>query len=78
MKKRKREKLNLKKLARKREIEISITEIGKVNPSHILCEEMTIQYQDKIRHSFIWDEMVEKHGVGGAEELLKEFKVYIR
>jgi hypothetical protein len=77
MKKRKREKLNLKKAARKREIEITITEVGKVSSSRLLCKEMTREYQDEIRHSFIWDEMVEKHGVDGAEELLKEFRVYI-
>ena len=37
-------------------------------------EQMTKNYQEKIRQSPIWDEIVKKYGLKKAEELLKECK----
>ena len=32
-------------------------------------------YQEKVRNSPLWDEIVEQYGEDKAEELLKEFRV---
>ncbi len=37
-------------------------------------EKMTKEYQEKIRNSSIWDDMVQQYGEEKAEELLKEFR----
>jgi len=39
---------------------------------------MTKVYQDKIRNSPLWAEMVELYGQEGAEQVLKQFRVELR
>jgi len=46
-------------------------------PSPEQVEEMTRQYQEKIRNSPLWDQMVNNFGKEKAEELLKECRVKI-
>jgi hypothetical protein len=46
-------------------------------PSEEKLEEMSKIYQERIRHSPLWDEMVNRFGKNEAEELLKEFRVKI-
>jgi hypothetical protein len=46
-----------------------------VGPTSDMLEQMTRQYQERIRNSPLWDEMVQKFGVAEAEQLLKEFRV---
>jgi hypothetical protein len=41
-------------------------------------DEMTMVYQQKIRESALWDEMVKEFGEQGAERILREFRVEIR
>jgi hypothetical protein len=41
-------------------------------------EEMTKQYQENLRNSPMWSEMVRKFGRAKAEELLKECRVELR
>ena len=43
-------------------------------PSQEELEQMTKDYQEKIRQSPMWDEMVKKYGLKKAEELLKQCK----
>lgn len=47
-------------------------------PSAEELEQMTREYQKKIRKSPLWNEMVKKYGKAQAEELLKQFKAEIR
>ena len=47
-------------------------------PSEERLEEMSKIYQENIRNSPLWDEMVKEYGKEKAEELLKEFRVEIR
>ncbi len=47
----------------------------KPTPSEI--ENMTKEYQNQIRNSPIWNEMVSKYGLTKAENLLKEFKAKV-
>jgi hypothetical protein len=47
-------------------------------PSPEELEQMTKEYQKKIRNSPLWNEMVKKYGKEQAEEILKEFKAEIR
>jgi len=46
-------------------------------PSEEKLEEMSKIFQEKVRHSPLWDEIVEQYGEDKAEELLKEFRVKI-
>jgi hypothetical protein len=39
---------------------------------------MTRTYQEKIRHSSLWDTMVAEYGEAKAESMLKEFKVELK
>ena len=41
-------------------------------------ESMSRTYQDKIRHSPLWDTMVAEFGAEKAERMLKEFKVELK
>jgi len=43
-----------------------------------MLDEMTRAYQQKIRKSPLWEEMVREFGEERAERLLKEFRVEIR
>jgi len=43
-----------------------------------MLDEMTGSYQQKIRESPLWDEMVREVGEEEAERILKEFRVEIR
>ena len=47
-------------------------------PTPEKLEEMTKQYQENIRNSPMWGEMVRKFGRAKAEELLKGCKVELR
>jgi hypothetical protein len=47
-------------------------------PSSDELERMTKEYQNQIRNSPLWNEMVKKYGKEKAEELLKGFKAEIR
>jgi hypothetical protein len=79
MKKRKREKLNIKKALRKQIYEMPvkiILNLSDDSPEGQLNEMATKIYQDEIRHSEIWEEMVKDHGKDKAEELIEDFRVY--
>lgn len=39
---------------------------------------MTRSYQEKIRHSPIWNTMVAEYGEAKAERMLKDFKVELK
>ncbi len=47
-------------------------------PSPETLAEMTRFYQQNIRQSLLWDEMVREFGEQEAERLLREFRVEIR
>ena len=47
-------------------------------PSPETLDEMTGSYQQKIRESPLWEEMVRECGEKEAERLLREFRVEIR
>jgi hypothetical protein len=47
-------------------------------PTPEKLEEMTRQYQENIRNSPMWGEMVRKFGRAKAEELLKQCRVELR
>ena len=47
-------------------------------PTPEMLEEMTRQYQEQVRHSPLWGEMVKKYGEKQAEELLKECRAELR
>ena len=47
-------------------------------PSKKKLEEMTKKYQQEIRNSPLWDQMLIEFGKEKAEELLKEFRVETR
>ena len=47
-------------------------------PSPEQLKKMTKEYQNQIRNSPLWDEMVQKYGKEKAEKLLKEFKAETR
>lgn len=46
-------------------------------PTPDQLEQMTKQYQERIRNSPLWDAMVREFGEEKAEELLKDFKVQL-
>ncbi|MCJ8297265.1 MAG: SEC-C domain-containing protein [Colwellia sp.] len=47
-------------------------------PSDSEIEKMTKKYQNQVRNSPMWDEMVSEFGKEKAEELLKEFKAKVK
>jgi hypothetical protein len=47
-------------------------------PSPETLDEMTGNYQQKIRESPLWDDMVRELGEEEAERILKEFRVEVR
>ena len=47
-------------------------------PSAETLDEMTRVYQQNIRESPLWDEMVREFGEEEAERILKEFRVEVR
>jgi hypothetical protein len=48
------------------------------DPSSEQLEKMTEEYQNKIRNSPIWNQMVKKYGKEKAEELLKQCRAELR
>jgi hypothetical protein len=77
LKKRKREKLMMKKDAKRQNSEMVIWS-GKKDPQGLLCEEMIKKYQNEIRHSPVYRDMVREHGVHEAEKMLKGFRIFVR
>lgn len=49
-----------------------------VKPTSFEIDKMSKEYQNQIRNSPMWDEMVNEFGKEKAEELLKECKVDIK
>jgi len=47
-------------------------------PSPEMLDDMTRRYQQKIRKSPLWDEMVREFGAEEAERILAKFRVEIR
>ena len=47
-------------------------------PSPEMLDDMTRSYQQQIRESPLWDEMVREFGEEEAERILREFRVEIR
>jgi hypothetical protein len=47
-------------------------------PSQEVLDGMTRRYQQEIRNSSLWDEMVREFGEEEAEQILREFRVEIR
>jgi hypothetical protein len=47
-------------------------------PTSSEIEEMTKEYQNQVRNSPMWDDMVNEYGREKAEELLKEFKAEVK
>jgi len=47
-------------------------------PSQAMLDEMTKVYQEKIRNSPLWDQMVRQFGEQEAERILREFRVEVR
>lgn len=49
-----------------------------LSPSPDQVEQMTKQYQQNIRNSPLWDQMVEEFGPKEAEKLLKQCRIKIK
>ena len=47
-------------------------------PTSSEIDKMTKEYQNKIKNSPMWDEMVKQYGEEKAEELLSEFKAEVK
>ena len=47
-------------------------------PSPEMLDDMTRRYQQKIRESALWDEMVREFGEEEAERILRKFRAEIR
>jgi hypothetical protein len=47
-------------------------------PSKEKLDEMLKVYQDKIRNSSLWEELIEQYGMEKAEEILKQCRAEIR
>ena len=47
-------------------------------PDPQMMEELTRRYQEHIRRSPLWDEMVREFGLERAEQLLREFRAELR
>ena len=48
------------------------------SPSGVLLDQLTEQYQQNIRNSPLWEEVVRRFGPQEAERLLKAFRVEAR
>ncbi len=46
-------------------------------PSGALLDQLTEHYQQNIRNSPLWDEIVRRFGTEEAERILKEFRVEV-
>ena len=49
-----------------------------IKPTASEIDQMSKEYQNQIRNSPLWDDMVNEFGKEKAEELLKEFKAEIK
>jgi|GEM_PF-1980935 len=49
-----------------------------IAPAEVIEDEMTRNFQDKLRKSPLWDEMVKKYGQKKAEELLKQCRAEVK
>jgi len=49
-----------------------------MKPTSSEIDQMSKEYQNQIRNSPMWDEMVNEFGIEKAKELLKECKVDIK
>lgn len=49
-----------------------------IAPAKVLEDEMTRNFQEKLRKSPLWDEMVKKYGLEKAEELLKQCRAEVK
>ena len=49
-----------------------------VAPSGELLEQLTEQYQQNIRNSALWDEILRRFGPEEAERILKEFRIEVQ
>ena len=47
-------------------------------PSTEELEALSLRYQEQVRHSLIWDRMVEEFGPEEAERILLKFKAEVR
>ena len=47
-------------------------------PTPEMMEELTKEYQKRIRNSPLWDEMVKQYGFEKAEEILKECRAELK
>ncbi|MBU4444219.1 MAG: hypothetical protein L6422_04565 [Candidatus Marinimicrobia bacterium] len=47
-------------------------------PSPEMMDKMSKKFQENVRNSPLWDEIVSKYGLKKAEELLKEFRAELR
>ena len=47
-------------------------------PSAALLDELTLKYQQNIRNSPLWDEIVRRFGSEEAERILKQFRVDVK
>lgn len=47
-------------------------------PSQAELDQLTKEYQQQIKHSHFWGEMVEQYGEQKAEEMLGEFKAEVK
>jgi len=47
-------------------------------PSDALLDRLTEQYQESVRKSALWDEIVRRFGREEAERILKGFRVEVR
>jgi len=48
------------------------------SPSGELLEQLTEQYQQNIRNSALWEEIVRRFGPEEAERILKEFRIEVQ
>lgn len=49
-----------------------------VRPAEAQIEEMNLIYQEKLRHTPLWDEMIKQFGREKAEEVLKQCRIDIK
>ncbi len=49
-----------------------------VAPAEVIEDEMTRNFQEKLRKSPLWDEMVKQYGLEKAEELLKQCRAEVK
>jgi len=82
--KRKKKKRNRRREAERAELPLWMDEGGVHamlpgrKPDAEMLERMTRAYQEKIRKSPLWDEMVRQFGAAKAEALLRQFRAELR